>query len=88
MNANTLASLKAGGYRLVAYCNERHCGHAAELDLDVLIAALGAGARYKGPRFRAGGHLKCSKCGSADVTVTHHAPSGYEKGQVGGKWGV
>lgn len=88
MNANTLAALKAGGYRLVAYCNQRDCGHTAELDLDALIAALGAGARYKGPRFRAGGHLRCSKCGSSDVTVTHLAPTGYDTGQVGSKWGV
>lgn len=87
MKANTLASLKEGGYRLVAYCNERDCGHAAALDLDALIAALGAGARYKGPRFRAGGHLKCSHCGSSNVTVTHHAPSGYEMGHGGHKWG-
>jgi hypothetical protein len=37
----TLAELKAAGYRMSGHCNNHYCGRSRVLDLDTLIERLG-----------------------------------------------
>jgi hypothetical protein len=64
----TLGDLAAHGYGLNATC--KRCRHRADLDLQGLIAKLGAGFRYIGRDLDR--RLACRRCGTRDIGVQAH----------------
>jgi hypothetical protein len=61
----TLASLRAAGIKLFAFCNNPECRWSSVLDTDELIAQLGAG--YSTLPTDMVPRLVCSQCGTKDV---------------------
>jgi hypothetical protein len=68
IHLETLGALAAHGYGLNAMCSR--CRHHCDLDMDALIAKLGARFRYVGKAVDA--FLVCSACGSRQVDTQIH----------------
>jgi hypothetical protein len=67
----TLADYREHGYRIAAFCST--CVRSGWLDLEVLIARLGAGYTPSDHNGEIRG-LLCSRCGSREVRTTLHPP--------------
>jgi hypothetical protein len=64
----TLADLVAHGYGINALCEK--CRHRADLDMQALIAKLGADFVYLCPALE--GRLVCRECGSKEMSSQIH----------------
>lgn len=64
----TLGDLRRHGYRLSGFC--RTCGRGWPIDLDALIARLGADHSYLADALR----LRCVDCGGPDTGIAVLAP--------------
>ena len=73
---DSLGATRDNRYTLTAYCNNPECRHRAELDLDALIAKLGADhsslAGDLVPK------LRCSKCKGKRLSLSLSPPTGYD----------
>jgi hypothetical protein len=58
-----------------AYCDRRGCGYHAELDLEVLVRRLGPDHSAMASKLIP--HLRCSRCGSRQVSLIVSPQTGY-----------
>ncbi len=70
---DTIGKLIDGGYELGAHCAERGCNHFGWLDLEMLAKRLGRD--HRSMRADLVPHLRCSRCGSKNVSITLHPPT-------------
>ncbi len=66
---STLADLKADGTRLIGHCGGPNCGHARQLDLDVLIEIYGTHYSIINER-RIAKALLCGRCKHKGGAIT------------------
>ena len=67
MRSKTLRTIKDAGWRLHAFCLNPDCGWHADLDVDALIARLGAFHSSQQPALVP--LLVCSQCGGKDIAM-------------------
>lgn len=73
MVIDTIGKLMDGSYKLGAHCAAPGCNHHGWLDLEVLAQRLGRG--HGSMHVDLVPYLRCSKCGSKNVSLTLHPPT-------------
>lgn len=76
IDLSRLGTLQARGYGLMAFCDERDCGHFAPIDLGLLIDRFGDDFDVVAGDARIRALLTCSKCGGKRLSIQLKPPTG------------